>query len=327
MRITHTLVAAALLAAVTGANAQDYPTKPIRLILGNPAGGATDIAARTFGDKLRALHNQPVVVENRTGAATLIAVQAVAQAAPDGYTLLYITGGTVSGPALQKSWNVDVVKELVPISQLVKGVNIMGATPKAPFNTVDEWIDYMRANPGKLNYANISITDLVGMEMIRNTMNLKYETVRYNGQTPAQAAIIAGQADFYYTPVGSFAKSLSESGRIKLLGVIANERSPIMPNVPAFGESKYPELRELSKYSGLGGYWFGLAAPAGTAKNIITQLHQDSVKISADKDYAAKMNELGLQVVANTPEVFSQLIVNERGRFAVEAKKAGLEPQ
>ena len=95
MRTTRTLIAAALLAAATGALAQDYPTKPIRLILGNPAGGATDIAARTFGDKLRALHNQPVVVENRVGAATLIATQAVAQAAPDGYTLLYITGGTV----------------------------------------------------------------------------------------------------------------------------------------------------------------------------------------------------------------------------------------
>ena len=330
MRASNSTLAAltvGLLTAITGVQAQDYPNKPIRLILGNPAGGATDISARLLAEKMRGVMGQTVIVENRTGAGTLIATQAVSQAAPDGYTLLWGTGGISIGPSVNKAWTLDGTKDLTPISQMVRGVNLIGVQPNAPYKTVDEWIAYMKANPGKLNYANISTTDLIGFEMIRNTMGVKYETVRYNGATPAQAAVLAGQADFYAVPLGNIAKGLLDSGRIRFLSVLASERSPIMPQIPSFADSDHPELRELGKFSGVGSYWFGLLGPAGLPKPLATTLNQVAVKVSADPDWMKKVGDLGLTVVGNTPEAFAATIINERTRFAVEAKKAGVEPQ
>ena len=330
MRKTLPLLATALLAAyfgAHGAHAQDYPNKPIRLILGNPAGGATDLSARILAEKIRGVLGQAVVVENRTGASTLIATQAVSQATPDGYTLLWGTGGIATGPYLSKAWKLDATKDLTPINQMVRGVNFIGAQPNAPYKTVDEWIAYMKANPGKLNYANISATDLVGFEMIKNAMGVKYETVRYNGATPAQAAVLGGQADFYAVPVGNAAKALVEGGKIKALGLLASERSTIMPQVPSLADSVHAELRELGKYSGLGQYWFGILGPANLPRNLVNTLNQAAVKISADPDWVKKSLDLGLQVVSSTPESFTATLNNERTRFAAEAKKAGIEPQ
>lgn len=327
MRKYLTAIAVALLAAVTGAHAQDYPNKPIRLILGNPAGGSTDISARLLAEKIRGLLGQAVVVENRTGASTLIATQAVSQAAPDGYTLLWAGGSVATGPSLSKAWTLDGTKDLTPISQMVRGVNLIGVPPSAPYKTVDEWIAYMKANPGKLNYANISATDLVGFEMIKNTMGVKYETVRYNGATPAQAAVLAGQADFYAVPIGNIAKGLLETGRIKFLSVLASERSSIMPQIPSFADSVHPELRELGKFSGVGQYWFGLFGPPNLPKPLVNTLYQVAVKVSADPDWVKKVTDLGLTVVTNTPDAFTALLINERTRFAIEAKKAGIAPQ
>jgi tripartite-type tricarboxylate transporter receptor subunit TctC len=315
------------LAATSETLAQAYPSKPVRLILGNAAGGPTDLAARAFGEKMQGLLGQPFVVESRPGAGTLVATQAVAQAQPDGYTLLYGTAGVITGPALSKTWTLDAVKDLTPISQLVRGLIMVASHPAQPYKTADEWIAYARANPGKLNYANISATDLVGFEMVRNAFGLKWETVRYNGAAPAQTAVMAGQADFYAIPVGATARSLAESGKIRLLAVMAFERSKIMPQVPSFGESSSAELRELSKFSGVGQYWFSLMGPGGLPRTLVNTLHQAAVKASADADYVRKVAEFGLEIVASTPEAFTSMITTERVRFAAEAKKAGLEPQ
>jgi len=307
--------------------AQNYPDKPVRLLLGNPPGGTTDIAARVLAEKMRDVLGQSFIVENRVGAGTQIATQAVSAARPDGYTLLYATAGVVTGPTLMKAWTIDGTKHLTPISQVAIGVNMVGAHPKQPYNTIDEWIAYMKANPGKLNYANISATDLVSFEMIKGAANVKYETVRFNGAVPAQNAVIAGQADFYAAPVGSLTRSLVQAGQIKLLGILATERSPMMPQVPSFGESALPELRELAKFSGLGHYWFGLAGPKGLPRGIVDVVHGAASKLLTDADYVKRVGDLGLVASATTPEAFTDLIIAERSRFAVEAKKAGVEPQ
>ena len=327
MRFSHACAALTLATVAATSHAQTYPDKAVRMILGNPPGGTTDIAARTFAEKMHGVLGQSFVVENRVGAGTFVAVQAVSQAQPDGYTLLYGTAGVVTGPALMKGWTIDGVKDLTPISQLVIGVNMVAANPKQPYNTIDEWIAYMKANPGKLNYANISATDLVSLEMVKGATNVKYETVRFNGAVPAQNAVIAGQADFYTAPVGSLTKSFVQAGQIKLLGVLAAERSPMFPQVPSFGESSSPELRELSKFSGLGHYWFSLEGPKGLPRNLVDALHAAAVKVTADPDYQKRVGDLGLVASATTPEAFTALIIAERTRFTAEAKKAGVEPQ
>jgi len=327
MRLLTRITGFAMALAATSAVAQTYPAKPIRMLQGNAAGGPTDLAARTFAEKLQALLGQSVVVESRAGAGTFVATQAVAQSPADGYTLLYATAGVVTGPALNKTWTLDGTRDLTPISQLVRGMNMVGTHPNSPFKTLDEWIAHAKANPGKLNYANISVTDLVGFEMIRNAMGLKWEVVRYNGAAPAQTAVMAGQADFYAIPVGNTARGLAESGKIRLLGTMTADRSKIMPEVPSMGESSHAELREVSKFSGTGTYWFSLMGPAGLARPIVNTLHQAAVKISADPDYVKRVAGLGLEVVANTPEAFANLIATEAPRFAAEAKKAGLQPQ
>lgn len=314
------------LSGINGAQAQAYPSKPIRIILGLAAGGSTDITARLFADKLRPILGQPAVVENRPGAGSLIAAQAVAQSAADGHTLFF-GGSTVAiGSHLYKAWNIDGTKDLTPITQLVKGVTLIGVQSGAPYNTLDEWIAYMRANPGKLNYGNISPTDLVGFEMIKNAMGVKFETIRYGGATPAQAAVLGGQADFYAVPVGALATAVLRTGKVKFLAVQSSERSPIMPNVPSFGESAHPELRELGKSSLQGEYWFSLLGPGGLPRPIVNALHGAAQKISTDPEWIKRTSEIGLVAMTNTPEQFTANIIAERSKFAVEAKKAGIEP-
>jgi len=314
------------LSGIHGAQAQTYPSKPIRIILGLAAGGSTDITARLLAEKLRPILGQPAVVENRPGAGTLIAAQAVAQSPADGHTLLF-GGSTIGiGPYLYKAWTLDGTKDFSPITQLVKGVTLIGVQASAPYNTLDEWIAYLRANPGKLNYANISPTDLVGFEMIKNAMGVKFETIRYGGATPAQAAVLGAQADFYAVPVGAIATSVFNTGKVKFLAVQQTERSPIMPNIPSFGESSHPELRELGKSSLQGGYWFGVGGPGGMARAVVDVLHGAAVKVSADPEWIKRMADNGLVVMTNTPEQFAANIVAERTRFAIEAKKAGIEP-
>jgi tripartite-type tricarboxylate transporter receptor subunit TctC len=316
-----------ILLAATAGFAQTYPSKPIRLILGNPPGGPTDLAARAFGEKMQAVLGQPFVVENRAGAGTFVATQAVSQAQPDGYTLLYGTAGVVTGPILSKSWTLDALKDLTPISQLVRGLLLVGANPNVPFKTADEWIAYARANPGKLNYANISVTDLISFEVVRNALNLKWEVVRFNGAVPAQTAVMGGQADFYSIPVGRQAKELADAGKIKILGVMTTERSKLMPQIPSFGESNHAELREVAKFSGTGTYWFSLMGPGNLPRSIVNVLYQSATKVSADADYGKKLADLGLEPIANTPEAFASAIASDRTRYAAETKKLGLEPQ
>lgn len=322
--------AAALFAGIVvpvAATAQSYPSKPIRMIVGLAAGGSTDITARLMAEKIRPLIGQPVVVENRPGAGTYVAAQAVSQSAPDGYTLLFAGGTLATGPHLMKAWTLDGTKDFTPISQLVKGVTILTAQPKSPYNTLDEWIAYMKANPGKLNYANISLTDLIGFEMIKNTTGVRFETIRFGGATPAQNAFLGGQADFYAVPVGSIAKSLLESGKVKFLTIMSAERSPIMPQIPSFADSASPELRELGRNSLLGSYWFGMFGPGGLPRPIVTTIYEAVQKVNADPDWQKRMADLGLVTVASAPDVFAELIRTENARFAVEAKKAGVTPQ
>jgi tripartite-type tricarboxylate transporter receptor subunit TctC len=319
--------AATLCSLVPVAQGADFPSRPIRLIIGQPPAGTTDLAGRIYADKLREVFGQPVVVENRPGAGTQLALQMTAQAEPDGYVLHYAGGGLSILPVTSKSWTLDAIRDLAPISQIVRGSNAIGVQPNAPYKTVDEFIAYAKANPGKLNWANISTPDLLLFTMLKRVAGIDFVTVRYNGATPAVQAVMTGQADFVSVPLGSLTDSFVKAGKIRVLAVLDNERSPLQPELPALGDSSNAALRDASRSPPFGGYWFGLVGPGKLPRDLVNALYAATAKVAKDADYLTRMRALGLQSIASTPDAFTKLIVEETAKFREIAKQAGVEPQ
>jgi tripartite-type tricarboxylate transporter receptor subunit TctC len=319
--------ALALVAVAAQSHAADYPNRPIRLIIGQPPGGTTDLAGRIYAEKMREAIGQPVIVENRPGAGTQLGLQMTAQAAPDGYVLNYAGSSLSILPSVSKSWTLDSTKDLTPVSYIVRGVNGLGVQPSAPYKTLDEFLAYAKANPGKLNYANISSPDLFAFTMFKNAAGIEFTTIRYNGATPAANAVMAGQADFYAATIGSITDGFVNSGKMRVLAVMTFDRTPLKPDMPSFGESSNAAVREASKFSGLGAFWFGLVGPGKLQRDVVTALYQATLKVSKDQDYVAKVRGLGLQSIASSPEDFAKLIVDETAKFREVAKQAGVEPQ
>jgi len=287
-------VALALLGAT--ANAQDYPSRTIKLVLPQPAGGAVDLIARSLGERLSEQMKQPVIVENMPGANGGLAGAAVARAAPDGYTLMMaVDSNLVINPSLYKNLNYDPFKDFAPISIIARLHMVLVANPKLQANSVKELIAYAKANPNKLNYAGIGFGTAMhmGMEMFKFMTKTDINHVSYRGTAPAMTAVLAGEVELMFTGPPS-AKSMSEGGKLKLLAVASPQRMPLMPDVPTVEEQ------------GVAGYemgsWFGLLAPAGTPKAIVDRLSQEVNKAVNNPRFADRMKAQGLQVVGSTPE-------------------------
>jgi tripartite-type tricarboxylate transporter receptor subunit TctC len=322
-----TLAFATLVAIASMTQAADYPSKPIRLIIGQPPAGTTDLAGRIYAEKMREALGQPMIVENRPGAGTQLGLQMTAQAEPDGYVLNYAGASLSILPSTSKSWTLDATRDLTPISYIVRGVNGLGVQPNAPYKTLDEFIAYAKANPGKINYANISSPDLFAFTMLKNAAGIDFVTVRYNGATPAVQAVMAGQADIVAATIGSIIDGFVNAGKLRVLAVMTYDRSPLKPDMPAFGESSHAAVREASRFSGMGSFWFGLVGPGKLPRDVVAKLHEATVKVSKDADYLARIRALGLQSIASTPEALTKLIVEETAKFKEVAKQAGVEPQ
>lgn len=302
-------VASAGLAASTVAQAQaGWPNKPVRLIVNFPAGGAADTLARAVGQPLSEALGQPVVVENRGGANGNIGGEAVARAPADGYTFLMSSGGMVSiNPHLYPKMAFDPAKDLVPVASVARVAVYLMTKPQLPPNNVQEFIQYMKANPGKLTFGspgNGSSPHLAA-EMMKAQANLFAVHVPYRGAAPALQDLLAGQIDFHFDP--GVGLQHAKTGRLKLLAVGSPKRSPLYPDVPTLHEA------------GLKGFdadsVFGLYAPAGTPPEVIARVNREVNRILGTKPIQDKIQAIGGDALPLTPAEFGARATNDSKRF------------
>ena len=324
-RLAGLVVATISLAALPPAHAQspapaNYPDRPIRLVVGVPAGGTIDLIARIVGQQLSKQMGQSVIVENKGGAGGNIGANFVAKAAPDGYTLFVSVIGTMAiNPSLYKSLPFDPVKDFASISQLSSVPQLMVINKNIPANTLAEFITYAKANPGKLNYASGgsgTATHLAG-ELFTAVAGTDLVHVPYKGSAPAMTDLISGQAAAMFDQI-STALPQVRNGTVRAMGVTTRERSPVAPDIPSLAEG------------GLTGYdmntWHGLVAPAGTPAPIINYLHDQTVKALESPEVRKSFADAGIVPVSSTPAELAKFTADEIVRWREVIRKAGIEP-
>jgi tripartite-type tricarboxylate transporter receptor subunit TctC len=313
------LAAFAVLCAAfaTGASAQGFPTKPIRIVVPFPAGGTTDVLARAAAQKLTETLGQPAVVDNRPGAGGNIGAELVAKSAPDGYTLLMGTVGTHAiNPGLYPKLPYDHVKDFAPVI-LVAGVpNVLVVNPSLPVNSVQELVAYAKANPGKLNFASSGNGTSIHLsaELFKLMAGVQMTHVPYKGSAPALQELVGGQVQLMFDNLPS-SLALIKAGKLKALAVTSKERAPALPDVPTIAESGLPGYDASS--------WFGLLAPAGTPPPAIARLNGEIAKWLATPEAREKLLAQGANAAGGTPEDFARFIAAETAKWQKVVKESG----
>jgi tripartite-type tricarboxylate transporter receptor subunit TctC len=312
-------IAAALLAVLlpAAAGAQSWPTKPVKMIVPFAAGGATDVVARLLAQKLTEEWGQSVVVENRAGAGGNIGGDAVAKSPPDGYTLLMASGAIViAGPHMYKSLPYDPARDLVAITNVATGPQVIAVGTGVPVKDLGELIAYAKANPKKVNYgsAGIGSQTHLAAENLAHAAGIELTHVPYKGESAAITDLMGGQIQLVTANL-SAAIAFVREGKIRALAVTSRERNPALPDVPAAAEV-------LPGFENSG--WFGLLAPAGTPREVIEKVYRDSAKIALSEEFRAKLAQLGMVPVANTPSDFAASNRRESARWERVIKERGI---
>ena len=308
--------AAALPTATRLATALDYPTRPVHLLEGFGAGAAPDIIARLIGQALSERLGQSFVVENRAGASSNIAAEAVVRAAPDGYTLFLITSANAVNATMLKL-NFDLIHDLAPVASISRAPFVMEVHPSVPANTVAEFIAYAKANPGKINMASAGIgnTTHVCGELFKMMASVDLFHVPYRG-AQVYPALLAGEAQVYFGPLLS-AIGYVRAGNLRALAVTTTTRSPVLPDIPALSET-------LPGYEASA--WWGIAAPKNTPAEIIKTLNTQVNASLADANFQARLANLGATVLAGSPAEFGKFIADETEKWAKVVKFSGAKP-
>ena len=297
--------------------AQAFPARPITIVVPFPPGGVTDQTSRLVGQKISENTGQAVIIDNRPGAGGQIGANVVKQARPDGYTVFVANiGSHAINQSLYNKLSYDPIRDFEPVTCMIITPQIVVVPPASPNKSIAELIAYAKANPGKVTYASQSVGSggHIAGEVFKSKDNLDILHVPYKGSAPALADIMAGRVDFL---VDAFltAYPLIKDGRIRALAITADRRSPLLPNLPT--------MQEL----GYNGYdvnpWFGIAAPAGTPRPIIDRLNAEFVKALRYPDIVKRLAEVGVDVVANTPDEFSAMIKSETARWGEVVKASG----
>lgn len=307
----------ALVGHAPQAYAQAYPNKPVKLIVPFVAGGATDIVARLVAQKLTTMWGQSVVVENRGGAGGNIGAEAVAKSAPDGYTILVTSGSIVTvNPHMYAKMPFDAKKDLMPITNITSGPQVLVVNPSVPAKNVKELIALAKSKPGQLNFGSAGIGSQVHMagEAFVYAAGIDAQHIPYKGEAAAYTDVAGGQVQFM---VGNIASGTGhiQAGRVRALGVTSLKRSPQLPDVPTIAEAGIPGFENNG--------WFGFMAPAGTPKAVIDKIHADTVKVLKEQDVKDRLSQLGMVPVGNTPAEFAKEIAVEYERWGkvVSARK------
>jgi tripartite-type tricarboxylate transporter receptor subunit TctC len=300
------------------AAAQAYPQKPVRIVVPYPAGGGIDIMARQIAQRLAQTFNQSVVVDNRPGAGTLLAAETVARAAPDGHTLMVTSDATITiNPHLYVKLPYDPVNDFAPVTQLVSLNQLLVANANVGAANLKELLAYAKANPGKLNYASYGVGSQphLAMETLKSLAGVDIVHVPYKGIPQAVPAAIAGEVQLTFSGAASTLAHI-KAGRLKAIAIGGAKRLPILPEVPTFAEAGFADVPAHA--------WFGLFAPAGTPRGIVTTLHGEVARMFREPDYLQKeVVARGYEPATGTPEEFARFLTADSARNAKAVKISG----
>ena len=315
------LIPALLMAATFGAAAQAYPTKPIRIVASYPPGGTNDFVARSVGQKLSEMLGQQVLVDNRSGAGGNIGADSVAKAAPDGYTLFMAAGAHALAPSLYKKLSYDLVRDFAHISIASQAAFVLVVNPSVPANNAKELIQYIKGQPGGVNYAVTGIgvpTHLAG-EMFKSLAGIQMTPVAYKGDSPALVDLLGGQVGVSFASIAPALPHI-KSQKLRPLAVSTAQRSVILPGIPTVAEATGFADFDVRT-------WFGLMAPAGTPPEILRTLEAAMVKITALPDIKEKFAAQGMDALSSTSGEFSAFVKDQIQKYAHMVKTANVQPE
>jgi tripartite-type tricarboxylate transporter receptor subunit TctC len=307
--------------AAESALAQNYPTKPIRVVIAQAPGSATDFISRVVGNRLGESLGQPIVIEARPGAGGMLGTEVAARSAPDGYTLFMGNNSTHgSNPALYAKLPYDAVNDFAPIAFVASVPYVLVVDPSMPVNSAQQLIALAKSKPGQINYASAGngSTHHFCAELLRSMAGIDIVHVPYKGSPPAITALLGGEVSMMFANVTDILSQI-KSGKVKALAVTTAKRSNMLPDVPTLSEA------------GLAGFeiqsWFGLLAPAGTPKAIIGRLSAETNQVLGRPDVKSALGAQGLEVMPGSPEQFADYIKSEIARFSRIAKAAGIKAE
>ena len=316
MKIITLFAAIGLAVVATGAaQSQPYPSKPVRLIVPYPPAGGYDVIARIMSARLSGIWGQQVVVDNRPGAEGNIGTEAAAKATPDGYTISM--GGLPThaiNPALYRKLPYDPVKDFAPVTLIGSVPVILMANVQFPAKTVNEFIAYAKANPGKVSYGSAGSAPRLAMELLRSITGIDVVHVPYKGSAPAATDLIAGQVSVMFDNIQAHLPFI-KSGRIRALGVGSAKRVAVLPDVPTLMESGVPFEATI---------WYAVFAPAAVPRPILEKLNADMVKVLSMVDVQQRLGEMGLDITPSTPAQLASLVSSEAIRWGKVVREAGL---
>lgn len=318
--IAAALAALFLPGTASRVNAQDYPSKPITLVIPFAPGGAADIIARLVAEKMSAALGQTVVIDNRPGAGGSLAAGLVAKAAPDGYTLLFVTAGHAGIGALYPSLTFDPVKDFTAISHVASSPIVVVVNETSAYRTLQQLVAAAKAQPGKLNFSGggggATVTNLAA-EVFRRKEGLNIVNVPYKGSGPAVMGLLAGEIDVDFDALAAVIGQI-RSGKLRALAVTTRSRTPALPDVPTIAETVLPDFEAAS--------WFGVVTPKGTPDPVIARINKEIVAAVRHPDVAKRLAELGVDPVGSSPADFQRFLTSETERWGGVIRDLGLKP-
>jgi tripartite-type tricarboxylate transporter receptor subunit TctC len=317
-RILCTTIALALTAAAGGAMSQNYPSRPVRLIVPFAPGGPADIQARLIGPKLTQAWGQPVVIENRPGGNTIIATELTARADPDGHLVQVISAGFAINVSLYAKLPYDSLRDFAPVTQLTSGPAIVVVHPSLPARSVKELIQLARSRPGQLTYASAGLPSQLAVELFKVMTGTDMVHVPYKGAAPAMIDLIAGNVQVSFpTIIGGL--SHARSGRLRALATTGAQRSPAAPDLPTMIEAGVPGYVAAN--------WFGTVVPARTPPAVVSKLSQEIARALRSPDVGERLLSQGMEPVTNTPADFAAYIKAEMTKWAKVVKASGAKAE
>ena len=305
---------------IYGVNAQDYPARPIRLIVPWPPGGGADVIARVIFQKVGDATGQQVIVDNRGGASTIIGMEMVAKATPDGYTFGFPTSNLAVNPALYAKLPFDAARDLSPVMLAVNGLYILVVHPALPAKSVSELIALAKTSPGKLNasIAGAGTPTHLGLEQFKAMAGVNIAAINYKGAAPAATGLLSGETQLMFVSAPTVLTQV-QAGRVRALAAMGARRSSALPDLPTVAES------------GLDGYavseWYGVVAPAGTNAPYIDRINAELRKVLAQAEVKDRLAVLGAEIVASTPQEYGAFIKSEIAKWGKLVREAGIKAE
>ncbi|MBK6335789.1 MAG: tripartite tricarboxylate transporter substrate binding protein [Betaproteobacteria bacterium] len=303
---------------LTGADAQTWPDRPLRIVVAAPAGSSLDTLARVIGDRLKDRIGQPAIIENKPAAGGTVATAEVAKSAPDGYTMVLSFNGPLAFAPLLQKLPYDVAKDLAPVIITSSQPNVLAVNAQLPAKSLQELVAWSKANPGKLNYASVGngSSSHLTMELLKVATGIDAVHVPFNGSPPAVTATVQGETQMMFAVMQPLQAQI-QAGKLRALAVTTGKRFPLLPDLPTIAESGFPGFEALA--------WNGLLVAAPTPRPIVTRLNAEINAILRQPDVLKRMNDAGFDLIGGTPEDFGRLIAGEGEKWAPVIRKVGLK--